>query len=150
MYCLVMLYNATKEELQPIRPLSKFVCIKAIIFFSFWQSVLITLLVWTGVIRVKSSVTTYDEKDVAAGLQDFLICIEMLFAALAHTYAFPPRVSPPLDPFACFAARIAAAVPLHLVMQCFSGRGLMICCCSGLHGPRPSHQRILYQRALHV
>jgi hypothetical protein len=93
MYCLVMLYNATKEELAPIRPLSKFVCIKAIIFFSFWQSVLISLLVWSGVIKVNASVTTYDEKDVAAGIQDFLICIEMLFAALAHTYAFPPRVS---------------------------------------------------------
>lgn len=29
--------------------------------------------------------------DVAAGLQDFLICVEMFLAALAHAYAFPPR-----------------------------------------------------------
>lgn len=29
--------------------------------------------------------------DVSAGLQEFLICIEMFLAALAHAYAFPPR-----------------------------------------------------------
>ena len=28
--------------------------------------------------------TTYDVDDVAAGLQEFLICVEMFFAALAH------------------------------------------------------------------
>ena len=36
--------------------------------------------------------TTYTATDVAEGLQNFLICIEMFLAALAHTYAFPPRV----------------------------------------------------------
>ena len=35
--------------------------------------------------------TAYDKDDVAAGLQDFLICVEMFVAALAHAYAFPPR-----------------------------------------------------------
>ena len=35
--------------------------------------------------------TTYDVDDVAAGLQEFLICVEMFFAALAHAHAFPPR-----------------------------------------------------------
>ena len=29
--------------------------------------------------------------DIAAGLQDFLICVEMFIAALAHAYSFPPR-----------------------------------------------------------
>ena len=32
-----------------------------------------------------------DKNDIAAGLQDFLICIEMFIAALAHAYAFPPK-----------------------------------------------------------
>ena len=35
--------------------------------------------------------TTYDVDDVASGLQEFLICVEMFFAALAHAHAFPPR-----------------------------------------------------------
>ena len=33
----------------------------------------------------------YDRNDIAAGLQNFLICIEMFPAAVTHAYAFPPR-----------------------------------------------------------
>lgn len=33
----------------------------------------------------------YDVDDISAGLQDFLICVEMFIAALAHAYSFPPR-----------------------------------------------------------
>ena len=33
----------------------------------------------------------YNKDEVASGVQNFLICIEMFFAALAHAYAFPPK-----------------------------------------------------------
>lgn len=46
-----------------------------------------------AVLQVNEQFTTYTATDVAEGLQDFLICIEMFLAALAHAYAFPPRVS---------------------------------------------------------
>ncbi|PNW87018.1 hypothetical protein CHLRE_02g105350v5 [Chlamydomonas reinhardtii] len=90
LYCLVMLYTAMHQELAPIRPLSKFLCIKAVVFVTFWQSIAIAILVYAGVLR-KESWTTYDKVNVATGIQDFLICIEMFLAALAHAYAFPPR-----------------------------------------------------------
>ncbi|KAK9806277.1 hypothetical protein WJX72_008269 [[Myrmecia] bisecta] len=104
LYCLVLFYKATREELQPIRPLSKFVVIKAVIFFSYWQSVAIAILVRAGVLK-KQTYATYDVDEVAGGLQEFLICIEMFFAALAHAYAFPPRdyrdpAAPPAHGFA--------------------------------------------------
>ena len=92
MYCLVLLYRATREELAPISPFYKFASVKAIIFFSFWQSVLIALLVNGGIIRVNwidPTWSDYDEADCANAIQEFLICVEMFFFAILHLYAFP-------------------------------------------------------------
>lgn len=91
LYCLVLLYQATHDELRPIRPLSKFVVIKAVVFLTYWQSVFIDICAKLGLIRSTPDWSTYDTDDVAAGLQNFLICIEMFMAAVAHAHAFPPR-----------------------------------------------------------
>jgi hypothetical protein len=37
LYCLVMFYVALKEELAPFNPVLKFVIVKAVVFFCFWQ-----------------------------------------------------------------------------------------------------------------
>ena len=65
----IMPAQACKQELAPIRPLAKFICIKAVVFFSYWQSVAISIMVAAGVIRTKESWSTYGVDDVAAGLQ---------------------------------------------------------------------------------
>jgi len=93
MYCLVMFYKANLSELKPMRPLPKFLCIKAVIFFSFFQGVLITFLVYFDFIKdvfgdVDPNVAT-DKKHLSIKLQNFLICIEMFLAALGHQYSFP-------------------------------------------------------------
>lgn len=40
LYCLVLFYMSTEERLKPFSPFYKFLTVKAILFFSFWQSCL--------------------------------------------------------------------------------------------------------------
>ncbi|XP_053559694.1 transmembrane protein 184C [Bombina bombina] len=88
MYCLVLFYKVLKEELSPIQPVGKFLCVKLVVFVSFWQAVFIALLVKAGVISENSTWDWKSVKDVATGLQDFVICVEMFLAAIAHHFSF--------------------------------------------------------------
>ncbi|OWF51066.1 transmembrane protein 184C-like [Mizuhopecten yessoensis] len=89
MYCLVLFYKAMKEELAPIKPIPKFLCVKFVVFFSFWQSVIIAALVELNAIPSNGEWIYYKNVDqAAAGLQDFCICVEMFLAAIAHYYSF--------------------------------------------------------------
>lgn len=36
MYCLVLFYRTLREELGPIKPVGKFLCVKMVVFVSFW------------------------------------------------------------------------------------------------------------------
>jgi Organic solute transporter Ostalpha len=154
-----MFYHAFKEELAPIRPLAKFLCIKAVVFLTFWQGLALNILVAVGAIKarhagawynclwhsdagcswaqsvcvcvcvhvhmtviglaravhcmqVNEQFTTYTAADVAEGLQDFLICIEMFLAALAHAYAFPPRVRSGPEPSVVIAVYPSSLPPV--------------------------------------
>ena len=86
LYCLVTLYFATKDDLKEWNPVWKFLCIKGIIFATFWQNFLIQVLYSVGVIQGFGDWTA---AMVADSLPAFLICIEMLGFAALHMYSFP-------------------------------------------------------------
>jgi hypothetical protein len=67
----------------------KFLCVKGILFFSFWQATGVSLLVSMGVIRRLGPYT--DKEHISLGLTDTLICLEMPFFAIAHFAAFSQR-----------------------------------------------------------
>ena len=92
MYCLIIFYRATYQELAPIRPFYKFCTVKAVVFLSFWQGQTLLFMVKMQWIKVsqRETKTDYDAAEVATAMQEFLICVEMFFAAIAHSYAFPP------------------------------------------------------------
>lgn len=89
LYCLIMLYHASSEELRHPRnwhPLGKFLCVKGVVFFTWWQSVGIFFLRSHGVIGDLGPNWAAD--DVANALQDYLVCVEMFFFAIAHSFTF--------------------------------------------------------------
>mmetsp|Transcript_21158 Transcript_21158/g.31950 ORF Transcript_21158/g.31950 Transcript_21158/m.31950 type:complete len:761 (-) Transcript_21158:93-2375(-) len=92
LYCLIFFYYALKNELGPIRPVGKFLSVKALVFFTWWQSLGISILAMMGLIPHYTAFNTEREwtsEAVAKGMQDWLICIEMFVAAIVHTFVFP-------------------------------------------------------------
>lgn len=86
LYDLALFWVCMSQDLQPFRPMPKFLCIKGIIFASWWQGFLLSIFVFLG--AVPSDVPGYSPDNLAAAIQDALICFEMPFFAIAHWYAF--------------------------------------------------------------
>jgi len=92
LYALFLFYFATKDLLRPYDPALKFFSVKTVIFLSFWQGVFLAICEKAGIIQplISDDGTTQTKAGtVSAGYQNFLICIEMFFAAIAMKYAFP-------------------------------------------------------------
>lgn len=85
LYGLIMFYHAAEEVLRPHHPLPKFLCVKAVVFFSFWQGIALSIAVQLGVLTDIEGFTAHEQ---ATGLQDFLICLEMVIASIAHYFVF--------------------------------------------------------------
>ncbi|MFQ6661011.1 hypothetical protein Gotur_029317 [Gossypium turneri] len=102
------------DLLQPFNPVPKFIIIKSVVFLTYWQGrlffyILLSLFILmsnhkTAVQSSGSAVTALyngvlfflaaksgfiKDADEAAQFQNFIICVEMLLAALGHLYAFP-------------------------------------------------------------
>ncbi|XP_027366111.1 transmembrane protein 184A-like [Abrus precatorius] len=80
LYALALFYVACKDLLNPFNPVPKFIIIKSVVFLTYWQGVLVFLAAKSELVK---------DADQAALLQNFIICVEMLVAAVGHFYAFP-------------------------------------------------------------
>jgi hypothetical protein len=86
LYALAMFWVCMSQDLKPFRPMPKFLCIKGIIFASYWQGFFLSILVWLG--AIPGDVPGYSPDNLAAAIQDALICFEMPLFAVTHWYAF--------------------------------------------------------------
>jgi len=85
LYGLLVFYGLTAEELRGRRPLAKFLCIKLIVVFTFYQSFVFSAL--EG--RVIHATQYWTETNVADGLNALAICIEMVFFSGLMMWAYP-------------------------------------------------------------
>ncbi|QSS57535.1 DUF300 domain-containing protein [Histoplasma capsulatum var. duboisii H88] len=86
LYSLAMFWVCMHDDLKPFRPVPKFLCVKLIIFASYWQGFFLSILQWLG--ALPNGVAGYSPDNLAAAIQDSLICFEMPIFALTHWYAF--------------------------------------------------------------
>jgi hypothetical protein len=82
LYSLALFWVCLANDLAPYRPIPKFMCIKAVIFFSYWQGFALAILVYLGVIP------SIGRNLYARTIQNSLMCVEMLGFALLHWFAF--------------------------------------------------------------
>ncbi|KAJ6797385.1 protein LAZ1-like protein 1 [Iris pallida] len=85
MYCLIQFYSVTKEKLDHIKPLAKFLTVKCIVFLTWWQGVIVAFLFSTGFFKGHLA------QQLKTRIQDYIICIEMGISAVVHLYVFPAR-----------------------------------------------------------
>ena len=88
LYCLIQLYRVVAADLTGVRLLAKFVCVKGLVFATFWQGLLVALALRLGIIQRALRPHTDTPAMLAVRIQNFLICSEMLFYSLGHAYAF--------------------------------------------------------------
>ncbi len=104
---LLKFYHACEHDLQWLQPFAKFMSIKGVVFLTFWQGLLISILVQmqqsgdddnsSAIIQNGNStnVVPVDDNDImtpqehATQIQNVLICLEMLFFSIAHWCVFP-------------------------------------------------------------
>ncbi|XP_021858389.2 uncharacterized protein [Spinacia oleracea] len=86
LYSLVAFYHVFAKELEPHKPLVKFLCVKGIVFFCFWQGIVLEMLVAAGIIRSRRA--WLDVEHIEEGIQNVLVCLEMVVFSVLQQYAY--------------------------------------------------------------
>lgn len=101
--CLLLFAHLVKDLVPSCGLTGKFLSIKGIVFFTFWQGFAIWVLQRTGEFAIFQSWVTgkaehagmdtqwWDDTEVKSGLNDFLLCFEVLFFSILHIFAYPVR-----------------------------------------------------------
>jgi len=85
LYSLVLFYGATKEKLISYNPFWKFIMVKSILFFSYWQSFIIFVLHKFDVFGDHRNPKILEK---AIFYQDYIVLFEMVIAGICFNYVF--------------------------------------------------------------
>ncbi|KAJ3287512.1 hypothetical protein HDU79_005657 [Rhizoclosmatium sp. JEL0117] len=85
MSALIQFYLVIHHEIPAHDPLWKFIAVKFVVFFSFWQSIVISILDQNNVIQ---GTVSWSADNTADLIENFLVSFEMVVAAFIHLKAF--------------------------------------------------------------
>jgi hypothetical protein len=83
-YFLGLFCDSLKDELKIHKPLKKFLCIKIIILFSFWQESIFDILIYYNILDPGNNTREY----IIATIHDFAMCLELVPFAIFHHHVF--------------------------------------------------------------
>lgn len=89
MYFVIQFYVQLKVDLAEQKPLLKVVAIKLVIFLSFWQTTVLSVLTSQSLGPVLTTTKYLAYPDLMVGVPSLLLCAEMMFFAILHIFAFP-------------------------------------------------------------
>lgn len=159
MYCLIQFYLQLKTDLSPHRPFLKILCIKLVIFFSFWQTLVISFLTSSSGPLKPSNKIAYP--DLKVGIPSMLLCVEMAIFATMHIFAFPwtpydiSRYKDPINaPTSGFSGPIPTTYangPSRALASAFNPWDIIKACSRGFRwlfvGVRHRHDDISYKNS---
>lgn len=87
LYCLALFWKILWNDLKPFSPIGKFLCVKLIIFASYWQGVALAILHFSGLLQ-GSSVDEGTETNISVFIQNALLCLELVPFAIGHWFSF--------------------------------------------------------------
>ncbi|CAI5758552.1 unnamed protein product [Candida verbasci] len=84
LYCLAIFWKILWNDLKPFKPVGKFLCVKLIIFASYWQGIILAILNWFQVLPGSNQL------DISVGLciQNALLCVELIGFSIGHWVSF--------------------------------------------------------------
>lgn len=85
LYCLAMFWKILWSDLKPFNPVGKFLCVKLIIFASYWQGVILAILSFSGVLP---SGNVDGSPNIGVAIQNALLCVELVAFAIGHWFSF--------------------------------------------------------------
>jgi len=101
--CLLLFAHEVYAHVPPCGLFLKFLSIKGIVFFTFWQGFVIWICERTGgfqralhYVDEKSTASGinsvwWSEAQLKSGINDLLLCFEVLFFSVLHLFAYPAR-----------------------------------------------------------
>lgn len=87
LYCLSIFWKALSNELTPFNPLSKFLCVKLLIFVDFWQNLILNIFNLLGFFdSLKSKIDK--NSDLVVCFHNLLLSIELIGFSFGHFFAY--------------------------------------------------------------